>query len=820
MQPVWKNRMKHDITRKQDKTAGNSPDNTDKKGSGIVIWYIEKAGEAKEIPEEVLRYKIENDEISGDNLVVNDVIRKWVPLRETQIWKDYYPDAADGSASQMMPPPLPRHTWRCETCGHMISETPCKYCSEQGTTDTLNGGAEAAPEQEAPHHQDAPETQKPAPKAKRRRGGKAVLTLIIVAALGLFLWKMGFFTSRHLLKTEADYQEVIDAHLREAHGQSIAAFTYESIEVQDTRALATLNLDVYLQPSSVAGRSDPSSWGIAHMRCDIRVDQDGRISSCSFCDAFGSQEGGASADFDREAVKTQVIRNTEYVREHILGTWKTSDGIIMEVYENGMMINYTPTEFPADGDSLSFLESEIMTVGDSGFRIPDPETYTDEDLRNFAYRAQSTDNIVLALESNFFGSREDYYFLREFPDEDHLILGEKDELTRIADRAPEITDTITGLYMNEEEETLQLSILQAGNGDYGYFDWNAENSGGFNGTCQIYPDQVILDTGVSDFVFQRNGSELIEIGSEEFPGSRLAYRKISDLSYCNSYNLTLEEPENSGLEPTQPETVTTTAGDLTVSMARFAPMDGEAVHTYSELGDGRGCAVDIMPTSDLSNVKLVRLILDENATLHVDCVLDEIAFLSKGDILHAELDFGDITNRGVAYVDGNGKAHVYGLGTSGYDGSIYAEPIALPDVSYLHKPEGTYGELAAKYGSVTETFYDNGLNYFRFEKEPRIAFAFGPIYPEQTPGLTPSDGEACTAVLTTAETLFGLDHTVGNLELQIALGVKTICTEPYLLGGTPHMVWTLGNSYLSVSAPVSDSGTVSPEDTVTMTFGG
>lgn len=40
-----------------------------------MIWYIEKLGEAKRVPEEVLKYKIENDEISGDTLTVNEVIK-------------------------------------------------------------------------------------------------------------------------------------------------------------------------------------------------------------------------------------------------------------------------------------------------------------------------------------------------------------------------------------------------------------------------------------------------------------------------------------------------------------------------------------------------------------------------------------------------------------------------------------------------------------------------------------------------------------------------------------------------------------------------
>ena len=55
-------------------------------GQNTVTWYIENNGEAKLIPEEVLKYKIENNEISGDTLVVNEEIGNWIPLKETQFW--------------------------------------------------------------------------------------------------------------------------------------------------------------------------------------------------------------------------------------------------------------------------------------------------------------------------------------------------------------------------------------------------------------------------------------------------------------------------------------------------------------------------------------------------------------------------------------------------------------------------------------------------------------------------------------------------------------------------------------------------------------
>lgn len=101
-----------------------------------MIWYIEDAGKAKKIPEEVLKYKIENYEVSGDKLVVNEEIKNWVPLRETQIWKEHRKDAEKDGGSNFEKESRQSHTWRCEKCGNIISEIPCKYCSspssEQG----------------------------------------------------------------------------------------------------------------------------------------------------------------------------------------------------------------------------------------------------------------------------------------------------------------------------------------------------------------------------------------------------------------------------------------------------------------------------------------------------------------------------------------------------------------------------------------------------------------------------------------------------------------------------------------------------------------
>lgn len=102
-----------------------------------MIWYIEKSGEAKEIPEEVLKYKIENNEISGDTLAVNEEIKNWVPLKETALWKEYNSEGSGNSAADFDLNSA-SHQWRCPKCGNMINKDPCPYCAQGEPTQTTS----------------------------------------------------------------------------------------------------------------------------------------------------------------------------------------------------------------------------------------------------------------------------------------------------------------------------------------------------------------------------------------------------------------------------------------------------------------------------------------------------------------------------------------------------------------------------------------------------------------------------------------------------------------------------------------------------------
>ena len=53
-----------------------------------MLWYIAEKNQPKEMPEEVLIYKIQNGEINPYTLVVNERIREWTPLHEMAIWEN------------------------------------------------------------------------------------------------------------------------------------------------------------------------------------------------------------------------------------------------------------------------------------------------------------------------------------------------------------------------------------------------------------------------------------------------------------------------------------------------------------------------------------------------------------------------------------------------------------------------------------------------------------------------------------------------------------------------------------------------------------
>lgn len=242
---------------------------------------------------------------------------------------------------------------------------------------------------------------------------------------------------------------------------------------------------------------------------------------------------------DMETVKEKLINNTEYVKENIVGTWSASDGTIMEFYSNGIAVNYKPVQITdAEGDDISSnITSELKSIGYSGYVIPDPDSYTDEELQSYGNYIRNTDKVGISIKSDFFGAMEDKFILHEFQDKDTLVMGGL-TLTKIKNSEPEVTDDITGLYVNEQDKTLALSVIKIKGEEQGYFEW-LKVGGGLDGACKIDADRVVLEIpNITDFVFQHKGIDLIEIGSDEFPGSNLTYKKVSDLAYSSQRDVT------------------------------------------------------------------------------------------------------------------------------------------------------------------------------------------------------------------------------------------------------------------------------------------
>lgn len=64
-----------------------------------MLWYIAVENKAKEIPEEVLIYKIKNEEISPDTLAVNEEIKEWTPLKNTKLYREQYGNHIEENAN-------------------------------------------------------------------------------------------------------------------------------------------------------------------------------------------------------------------------------------------------------------------------------------------------------------------------------------------------------------------------------------------------------------------------------------------------------------------------------------------------------------------------------------------------------------------------------------------------------------------------------------------------------------------------------------------------------------------------------------------------
>lgn len=266
------------------------------------------------------------------------------------------------------------------------------------------------------------------------------------------------------------------------------------------------------------------------------------VSSLALLILSGCANNEQHSNLDISTVKDKLISNTEYVKENIVGTWSAPDGTVMEFYSNGIAVNYKPVQMTdaEEDDISSIITSELKSIGYSGYVIPDPDFYTDEELQSYGNYIQNTDKVGISIISDFFGALEDKFTLHEFQDKDTLIMGGL-TLTKIKNSEPKITDDITGLYINEQDKTLALSVIKIKGEEAGYFEW-LKTDGGLDGAYEIDTDKVVLKIpNITDFVFQHKGVDLIEIGSDGFPGSNLTYKKVSDLAYSSQRDVAPRE---------------------------------------------------------------------------------------------------------------------------------------------------------------------------------------------------------------------------------------------------------------------------------------
>ena len=60
-----------------------------------MIWYIAVDDKPEKATEEELIYRIKNNQIKSDALVVNAEKKEWIPLNETKIWTDNFMEPKD-----------------------------------------------------------------------------------------------------------------------------------------------------------------------------------------------------------------------------------------------------------------------------------------------------------------------------------------------------------------------------------------------------------------------------------------------------------------------------------------------------------------------------------------------------------------------------------------------------------------------------------------------------------------------------------------------------------------------------------------------------
>lgn len=414
--------------------------------------------------------------------------------------------------------------------------------------------------------------------------------------------------------------------------------------------------------------------------------------------------GGAVLKFaldyiSRETIKHQLISNTDYVKEHIVGAWATPDGKITEFYKNGNIVEYTLIQGSIYEDNLipSIIQAEFINYGYGTYNyiIPDPNSFTDKELQNYADYVQHTDNIGIKIETDFHNFKDGGDILCEFQDENTLTMNQgKTIYTRIDSGEPQITSDASGLYVCEDGH-FWVSIIERTNTNGGYCNViDTERKKQWINLCEIHGDQIV--TAMSDVtdipvcIYERRGTNLIGIGSEQLPGSQLTFKKVSNLAYCSPVNV-IPNGETA-TTPEEPPVVSDGSGDKTVVEGSWEPTtypknpgDDSAIRIYFKGYEPAGLdviccygtvkndwiATDLVftasePVTDfrIVDLKMPELPSDDYFYSVGETLLDVGELLTEQAIT-ASLSFADIPTWGIIYTGSDGRTRVFSVGDNG-----------------------------------------------------------------------------------------------------------------------------------------------------------
>ena len=268
----------------------------------------------------------------------------------------------------------------------------------------------------------------------------------------------------------------------------------------------------------------------------------------------GCAEDKTSADsdsFDSATIKGILMKNTEYVEQHLPGIWISSDGVVGE-YSDGWSIGYSSV-YAYGGitaESENAVREAMSSIGYDRYSISNPESYDENELLVLQIYARQLQNkndagsFAISV-NNYLGFTSGDPLFHEFTDDDTMIVEGKTTFTRVTGADTNLSNSITGFYINGEDN---LAIIQKSKTE-GLYEWyhsagvlNGQRDVEFSyGNCEISSNQIRLiykdvrgETSVT--VIQRDDEGSLKYRYNTWlEGQEITrestYEKISDLTY-------------------------------------------------------------------------------------------------------------------------------------------------------------------------------------------------------------------------------------------------------------------------------------------------